>query len=141
MNGPIGARWSQKKWKENVRICTLLVSRLNNTGGRKEEKYFIWSRVIYRLIAVLSCGRERGGEKKGKKVGGGNEMETNRRRNTAEVFICIQVIYGGLAIRPNLKEEAIKMLFFADDEEERRASSERRGGKVRLYLYPADLQF
>lgn len=39
-------------------------------------------------------------------------METNRRRNTGEVFICIQVIYGGFAIKPNLREEAIKMLFF-----------------------------
>lgn len=39
-------------------------------------------------------------------------METNRRRNTGEVFICIQVIYKGFAIKPNLKEEAIKMLFF-----------------------------
>lgn len=72
-------------------------------------------------------------------------METNRRRNTGEVFICIQVIYAGFAIKPNLKEEAIKMLFFAADEEEGggggSARSERRGGKVSLYLYPADLQF
>lgn len=102
--------------------------------------------MIYRLIAILSCGRERGGEKRKKKgekkLVVGNEMETNRRRNTGEVFICIQVIYGGFAIKPNLKEEAIKMLFFCrrggEEGEERVREG---GGGVSLYLYPADLQF
>lgn len=68
-------------------------------------------------------------------------METNRRRNTGEVFICIQVIYAGFAIKPNLEEEAIKMLLFAADEERGGVRASERGGKVSLYLYPVDLQF
>lgn len=70
----------------------------------------------------------------GKKVGWGNEMETNRRRNTGEVFVCIQVIYAGFTIKPNLREEAIKMLFFCSRRGEGRGEGRRgaSGGEERL---------